>query len=101
MLLAKMRANTETYLQDPATTLEGDKLKVLQTFNAGFSIDAYTEEIARLLDEFSEMRDMMNDLGEIDMIFFGWRECSLGKSSTCPSQLHCVLAALLLPRVGH
>ncbi|KAI7854715.1 hypothetical protein BDC45DRAFT_507941 [Circinella umbellata] len=63
-LLAKMRTNPNTYLQDPAKDLTGDekKLKVLKTFNAGFSIDSYTEEIARLLDEYPEMREMMNDL---------------------------------------
>ncbi|KAI8141871.1 hypothetical protein BJV82DRAFT_617842 [Fennellomyces sp. T-0311] len=63
-LLAKMRADPDTYLQDPAKTVAGDtsKLKVLETFNAGFSIDAYTEEIARLLDEFPQVREMMNDL---------------------------------------
>ena len=65
-LLAKMRTNPNTYLQDPAKDLTGDekKLKVLKTFNAGFSIDSYTEEIARLLDEYPEMREMMNDLGK-------------------------------------
>ncbi|KAI9278527.1 hypothetical protein BDA99DRAFT_492424 [Phascolomyces articulosus] len=63
-LLAKMRANPDTYLQDPVKDLAGDdkKLKVLETFNAGFSIDSYTEEISRLLDEYPEMREMMNDL---------------------------------------
>ena len=65
-MLAKIRTNPDSYLQDPAKDLTGDvkKLKVLETFNAGFSIDSYTEEIARLLDEYPEMRGMMNDLGK-------------------------------------
>lgn len=63
-MLAKVRTDPDTYLKDPASTMteDADK-KVLETFNAGFNIEEYTDEIARLLDDYPETRNMMNELG--------------------------------------
>lgn len=34
------------------------------TFSAGFSVSEYTEDIARLLNEYPEMRKIMERIGE-------------------------------------
>ncbi|RCH88052.1 BSD domain-containing protein 1, partial [Rhizopus azygosporus] len=58
-LIAKMQANPDTYLKDPENE---EETKVLKTFNDTFKIDEYTEEIAQLLNDNPELRDMMNTL---------------------------------------
>lgn len=60
-----MQANPDTYLKDPENE---EETKVLKTFNDTFKIDEYTEEIAQLLNDNPELRDMMNTLG-IPLLF--------------------------------
>lgn len=56
-LLAKMRVDPETYMQEPEDT------KVHQTFIASFSIQEYTDEIASLLKQHTDLETMMHELG--------------------------------------
>lgn len=58
-LLAKMRVDPETYMQEPEDT------KVHQTFMAGFSIQEYTDEIASLLKQHTDLDNMMHELGKL------------------------------------
>ncbi|KAI8388791.1 uncharacterized protein BYT42DRAFT_603224 [Radiomyces spectabilis] len=71
-LLAKMRSDPQTYLEDPAKVLEGteqeekDK-KILDTFNATFNVQEYTDEIARLLDDHPDLRNIMDKLVPLEV----------------------------------
>ncbi|KAI9316036.1 hypothetical protein BX666DRAFT_2028268 [Dichotomocladium elegans] len=55
-LLAKMRTDPNTFLQEPKES------KILNTFVASFNIDDYTDEIAKLLDDMPDLREVMNEL---------------------------------------
>ncbi|RUS24053.1 hypothetical protein BC938DRAFT_474205 [Jimgerdemannia flammicorona] len=69
-LLAKLRGDSATYLTEPvAAPAEGegedhDAAAVFATFAAAFSVAEYTEDIARLLNEYPEMRKIMERIGE-------------------------------------
>lgn len=52
-----MRVDPETYMQEPEDT------KVHQTFIAGFNIEEYTDEIASLLKQHTDLDTMMHELG--------------------------------------
>ncbi|KAG0168286.1 hypothetical protein DFQ28_008755 [Apophysomyces sp. BC1034] len=69
-LLAKMRLDPDTYLVDPANKVHGDQeTKVLETFNAGFNVQDYTDEIARILEELPELREMMDGLVPVEVSY--------------------------------
>ena len=53
-LLAEMRSNEDTFLNDVNDT------KDMEQFDA----EKRTEEIAKLLDEYPELREMMDNLGK-------------------------------------
>ncbi|KAI7882055.1 BSD-domain-containing protein [Lichtheimia hyalospora FSU 10163] len=55
-LLAKMRVDPETYMQEPEDS------KVHETFNAGFNIQEYTDEIASLLKQHTDLENIMHEL---------------------------------------
>ncbi|KAI8878733.1 hypothetical protein K501DRAFT_227937 [Backusella circina FSU 941] len=70
-LLAKMQTNDDTYLNEPELSKEDPEhdQKLLDTFNAGFKIDEYTEEIAQLLDKSPELRETMDRLVPIKVSY--------------------------------
>ncbi|KAI8382446.1 AMMECR1 domain-containing protein [Blakeslea trispora] len=57
-LLAKMQNNSATYLEEPVVK----DAKVLDTFNSTFHIEEYTDEIAQLLNDYPNLREMMDKL---------------------------------------
>ncbi|KAI7903650.1 AMMECR1 domain-containing protein [Cokeromyces recurvatus] len=70
-LIAKMQMNENTYLKDPEfskTNYEQEK-KVFDTFNSSFSIEEYTEEIAQLLNDYPDLREMMDKLVPIQVSY--------------------------------
>lgn len=61
-----MQTNETTYLSDPEflkKDAEQEK-KVLDTFNASFKIEEYTDEIAQLLNDNPALRETMDRLGK-------------------------------------
>ncbi|KAI8094863.1 uncharacterized protein B0P05DRAFT_523726 [Gilbertella persicaria] len=64
-LIAKMQNNPDTYLKEPDTK----DTKVLETFNASFDIKEYTDEIAQLLEEYPNLRDMMDKLVPVQVSY--------------------------------
>jgi hypothetical protein len=66
-----MQANDDTYLNEPELSKEDGEQdqKLLDTFNAGFKIDEYTEEIAQLLDKYPELRETMDRLVPIKVSY--------------------------------
>ncbi|GAA5802467.1 hypothetical protein HPULCUR_007932 [Helicostylum pulchrum] len=70
-LIAKMQTNENTYLIDPASLVkdEEQERKVLQTFNASFKIEEYTEEIAQLLNDYPSLRETMDKLVPIQVSY--------------------------------
>ncbi|KAF7732766.1 hypothetical protein EC973_000038 [Apophysomyces ossiformis] len=69
-LLSKMRLDSDTYLVDPISKIQDEReIKVLETFNAGFKVQDYTDEIARLLEELSELREMMDSLVPVEVSY--------------------------------
>ncbi|KAI9329698.1 Mad3/BUB1 homology region 1-domain-containing protein [Pilaira anomala] len=69
-LISKMQTNENTYLADPvlSITTEQEK-KVLETFNASFKIEEYTEEIAQLLNDYPELRSTMDNLVPVQVSY--------------------------------
>jgi hypothetical protein len=69
-----MQTNENTYLIDPASLVkeEEQERKVLDTFNASFKIEEYTEEIAQLLNDYPSLRETMDKLGKI-LLFIIYR----------------------------
>lgn len=60
-----MQTNENTYLVDPVLSITAEQeKKVLETFNASFKIEEYTEEIAQLLNDYPELRATMDNLGK-------------------------------------
>jgi flagellar biosynthesis/type III secretory pathway chaperone len=62
-LIAKMQTNENTYLKEP------EESKVLSTFNSSFNIEEYTDEIAQLLNDYPDLRDIMDKLGNKITLF--------------------------------
>ena len=63
-----MRVDPETYMQEPEDS------KVHETFNAGFNIQEYTDEIASLLKQHTDLENIMHELGKrhwyYDLLFY-------------------------------
>jgi hypothetical protein len=65
-MLAELRADHSIYLEAPIKDIDEDdeESKICHTFVAGFSVEEYTDEIAKLLEEYPELRQTMDELGE-------------------------------------
>jgi hypothetical protein len=63
-MLAELRTDKSYFLAPPTQEDEDDK-KIHETFVAGFSVEEYTDEIAKLLQEHPELRQTMDELGMI------------------------------------
>ncbi|KAG2193577.1 hypothetical protein INT47_006643 [Mucor saturninus] len=70
-LLAKMQTNESTYLTDPELSKKDkeQEKKVLDTFNASFKIDEYTDEIAQLLNDYPALRETMDRLVPVQVSY--------------------------------
>ncbi|KAI9013885.1 hypothetical protein CLU79DRAFT_768367 [Phycomyces nitens] len=73
-LLAALRTDPDNFLKDPAERLETEterenEKKVMETFKAGFNATEYTDEIARLLEEHSDLREMMDKLVPVQVSY--------------------------------
>ncbi|KAL0094180.1 hypothetical protein F4703DRAFT_1817028 [Phycomyces blakesleeanus] len=73
-LLAALRTDPDNFLKDPAEKLETEterenEKRVVDTFNAGFNATEYTDEISRLLEEHSDLRDMMDKLVPVQVSY--------------------------------
>ncbi|CAO3615899.1 unnamed protein product [Cunninghamella blakesleeana] len=66
-LIAKLQKDQDIFLKDPKDSLSGDDIKILETFNSGFHVQEYTDEIAILLNESSELRQTMDNLVPIQI----------------------------------
>ncbi|OBZ85346.1 BSD domain-containing protein 1 [Choanephora cucurbitarum] len=64
-LLAKMQDNPATYLEEPSAK----DIKVLDTFNSTFHIEEYTDEIAQLLNDYPNLREMMDRLVPVQVSY--------------------------------
>ncbi|KAI8356630.1 AMMECR1 domain-containing protein [Choanephora cucurbitarum] len=64
-LLAKMQDNPATYLEEPSAK----DTKVLDTFNSTFHIEEYTDEIAQLLNDYPNLREMMDRLVPVQVSY--------------------------------
>lgn len=66
-----MQTNENTFLKEPelSKTDQEQEHKILETFNSGFNIEEYTDEIAQLLNDFPHLRDMMDKLVPIQVTY--------------------------------
>lgn len=64
-LLAEMRTNPDTFLKEPEASTSEDKQELQK------DVEKRTDEIAKLLEEYPELRDMMDRLG-ISKHTFSW-----------------------------
>lgn len=65
-ILAELRTDQSVYLEAPVkeTEEDGEESKIYHTFVAGFNVEEYTDEIAKLLQEYPELRQVMDELGK-------------------------------------
>lgn len=63
-LLAEMRTNPDTFLKEPEASTSEDKQELQK------DVEKRTDEIAKLLEEYPELRDMMDRLGISKHTFF-------------------------------
>lgn len=70
-LMAKMQTNENTYLTEPELSKKDgeQEKKVLETFNSSFKIDEYTEEIAQLLNDYPDLREIMDRLVPVQVSY--------------------------------
>lgn len=61
-MVAELRTD-KSYFLVPPTQEDVDEKKIYETFVAGFSVEEYTDEIAKLLQEYPELRQTMDELG--------------------------------------
>lgn len=61
-MAAELRTD-KSYFMVPPTQEDEDEKKIYETFVAGFSVEEYTDEIAKLLQEYPELRQTMDELG--------------------------------------
>jgi hypothetical protein len=61
-----LRTDHSVYLEPPVKDTEEDdeESKIYHTFVAGFSVEEYTDEVAKLLEEYPELRQVMDELGK-------------------------------------
>jgi hypothetical protein len=72
-------------LEAPVKETEEDdeESKIYHTFVAGFSVEEYTDEIAKLLQEYPELRQVMDELGKwtasltLAWRYIGWLKVTL------------------------
>jgi hypothetical protein len=64
-MLAELRADHSVYLESPVKEADSDdeESKIYHTFVAGFSVEEYTDEISKLLEENPDLRQTMDELG--------------------------------------
>ncbi|KAI9279927.1 hypothetical protein BC943DRAFT_340355 [Umbelopsis sp. AD052] len=60
-ILAELRTDHSVYLEPPVKGTEEDheESKIYHTFVAGFNVEEYTDEIAKLLEEYPELRQFL------------------------------------------
>jgi hypothetical protein len=65
-MLAELRTDHSVYLESPIkeTGEDDEESKIYHTFVAGFRVEEYTDEIAKLLQEYPELRQVMDELGK-------------------------------------
>ncbi|CAO3666650.1 unnamed protein product [Umbelopsis vinacea] len=70
-MLAELRADHSIYLEAPIKDIDEDdeESKICHTFVAGFSVEEYTDEIAKLLEEYPELRQTMDELVPIQVSY--------------------------------
>ncbi|CAM0135011.1 hypothetical protein VKS41_000414 [Umbelopsis sp. WA50703] len=67
-MLAELRTDKSYFLAPPTQEDEDDK-KIHETFVAGFSVEEYTDEIAKLLQEHPELRQTMDELVPVQVSY--------------------------------
>ncbi|CEP10081.1 hypothetical protein [Parasitella parasitica] len=70
-LIAKLQTSDNTYLQDPELSKKDyeQEKKILDTFNSGFNIEEYTDEVAQLLVDYPNLRDTMDRLVPVQVSY--------------------------------
>ncbi|KAI8579022.1 hypothetical protein K450DRAFT_244597 [Umbelopsis ramanniana AG] len=70
-ILAELRTDHSVYLEPPVKETEEDdeESKIYHTFVAGFSVEEYTDEIAKLLEEYPELRQVMDELVPVQVSY--------------------------------
>ncbi|KAG2189398.1 hypothetical protein INT44_004540 [Umbelopsis vinacea] len=70
-ILAELRTDHSVYLEPPVKETEEDdeESKIYHTFVAGFNVEEYTDEIAKLLEEYPELRQVMDELVPVQVSY--------------------------------
>ncbi|KAJ2962972.1 hypothetical protein NQZ79_g1904 [Umbelopsis isabellina] len=67
-MAAELRTD-KSYFMVPPTQEDEDEKKINETFVAGFSVEEYTDEIAKLLQEYPELRQTMDELVPVQVSY--------------------------------
>ncbi|KAG2186023.1 hypothetical protein INT43_002461 [Umbelopsis isabellina] len=67
-MVAELRTD-KSYFMMPPTQEDEDVKKIYETFVAGFSVEEYTDEIAKLLQEYPDLRQTMDELVPVQVSY--------------------------------